>query len=78
MREARYAELEAQAEIDGYANAIVIDTTPTTPEEPKQLQSPQADPETGEVIEQPSTQPTQNAGIEEPARQQTIFEGPNF
>lgn len=76
MREARYAELEAQAEIADYANAIVIDTTP--PEEPKQLQGPQVEPETGEVIEQPTTQPAQNAGIEEPARQQTILEGPDF
>lgn len=53
MREARYAEMEAQAEIDGNANTIIIDTTP---EEPKQL-PPQAnvDKETGEVIEPRAT-----------------------
>lgn len=83
MREARYAELEAQAEIDGYANTIVIDTTPTTPEEPKQLQSPQVEPETGEIIEpqqQPSAQPVQPAKSThtEANSQQTLFEGPNF
>ena len=82
MREARYAELEAQAEIDGYANTIVIDTTPTTPEEPKQLQGPQVEPETGEIIEQqqPSAQPAQPAksAHAEVNTQQTLFEGPNF
>jgi len=82
MREARYAELEAQAEIDGYANTIVIDTTPTMPEEPKQLQGPQIEPETGEIIEpqQPSAQPVQPAksAHAEVNSQQTLFEGPNF
>jgi recombination protein RecT len=82
MREARYAELEAQAEIDGYANTIIIDTTPTTPEEPKQLQGPQVEPETGEIIEQqqPSTQPVQptKSAHAEVNTQQTLFEGPNF
>ena len=82
MREARYAELEAQAEIDGYANTIIIDTTPTTPEEPKQLQGPQVEPETGEIIEQqqPSAQPAQPAksAHTEVNTQQTLFEGPNF
>lgn len=79
MREARYAELEAQAEIDGYANAIVIDTTPTAPEEPKQLHGPQVEPETGEIIEQqqPSAQPAKSAHAEVNT-QQTLFEGPNF
>lgn len=70
MREARYAELEAQAEIDGYANTIVIDTTPPTPEEPKQLQGPQVEPETIEQ-QQPSAQPTQLA-------KSAHAEGPNF
>ena len=49
-REARYAEMEAQSEIDAMANAIVIDTTPE--EQPKQLPDETVDMETGEIIEQ--------------------------
>ena len=75
MREARYAELEAQAEIADHANAIIIDATPT--EEPKQLQGPQVEPETGEIIEQPSAPPARNASAAAQS-QQSIFEGPNF
>lgn len=52
MREARYAELEAQAEIDGNANSIIIDTTP---EEPKQLPQMHVDESTGEIIEPKAT-----------------------
>lgn len=48
MREARYAEIEAQAEIDANANSITIDTTP---EEPKQLPQMHVDESTGEIIE---------------------------
>lgn len=50
-REARYAEMEAQAEIDAMANAIVIDTSQEE-EEPKQLSNTAVDMETGEIIEQ--------------------------
>ncbi|MGI6498050.1 MAG: recombinase RecT [Oscillospiraceae bacterium] len=50
-REARYAEMEAQSEIDAMANAIVIDTSQEE-EEPKQLSNTAVDMETGEIIEQ--------------------------
>ncbi len=52
-REARYAEIQAQAEIDAQANAIPIDTTPTAQLPAAQAEPitiPQADPATGEVI----------------------------
>lgn len=60
MREARFADLEAQAEIDGHANAIIIDTTA---EEPKahQQQTLNVDPETGEVLDQPKAPPATGA-----------------
>ena len=49
MREARYAEIEAQAEIAASANATLIDTTPEKPA----LSAPpeKVDTETGEVID---------------------------
>ena len=50
MREARYAEMEAQAEIDANANAIIIDTTPQTPQPQRELPPPNVDAETGEII----------------------------
>lgn len=70
MREARYAEMEAQAEIDDHANTIIIDTTP---EEPRQLAVPQADPDTGEIIEPAAT--THKAAA---APAQDTMAGPNF
>lgn len=53
VREARYAEVQAQAEIDAEANTIPIDTTTPTqlPASPAAIETPQADPTTGEVIE---------------------------
>jgi len=50
MREARYAEIEAQAEINASANATLIDTTP--PEKPA-LSAPTetVNTETGEIID---------------------------
>jgi recombination protein RecT len=47
LREARYAEIEAQSEIDANANTILIDTTPTAalPEQAK------VDQTTGEVLD---------------------------
>lgn len=61
VREARYAEIQAQAEIDAEANAIPIDTTTPAaqlPAHPAAAETPlagpaaipQADPATGEVI----------------------------
>jgi len=52
MREARYAEMEAQEEIDSNANAILIDTMPAhqgklSPMQPTQV----IDKDTGEIIE---------------------------
>lgn len=71
MKEARYAEVEAQAEIDGHANTIIIDTTP---DEPKQLQGhPGVDYETGEIIEMEQTKTTPDA-----APVQETIKGPNF
>lgn len=53
MRETRYAEAEAQAEIDTHANAIEIDTSPVNnPEDNEAVTlSPIVDEETGEIIE---------------------------
>ncbi len=48
MREARYAEIEAQAEIDQNANVILIDSTPAQPAE---LLLPRVDTSTGEVLD---------------------------
>ena len=74
-REARFAEIQAQAEIDAQANIIPIDTTPTAlpptaaqalgaPPQPATI--PQTNPGTGEIVE-PTRQPTaQAATVEEP------------
>ncbi len=70
-REARYAEMEAQSEIDAMANAIVIDTTPE--EEPKQLPDQTVDMETGEIIEPEQTEIQADAA---PAKDTTS--GPDF
>ncbi len=47
MREARFAEMEAQAEIDANANVIIIDTTP---QPQRELPPPNVDGGTGEII----------------------------
>jgi len=70
MREAKYAEMEAESEIDSFANATIIDTTP---DEPKQLQRPGVDFETGEVIEPEQTKIKADA-----APVQETMAGPNF
>jgi len=70
MREARYAEIEAQAEIDNNANSITIDTAPNF--EQKMLDS-RVDMETGEIIE-PEGQ--KNMAAAAPAKE-TIL-GPDF
>jgi len=60
VREARYAEIQAQAEVDAQANTITIDTAPTQapPTTPAALEAPaefitipQADPATREAVE---------------------------
>lgn len=69
MREAHYAEIEAQAEIAANANATFIDTTPTTalPESPTPAAT--VDRDTGEVI---------NAGSAAPATLPNPTDGPDF
>lgn len=79
MREARFAETEAQAEIDANANGVVIDTTPAFPSEPAALtegggaHAIQTDPRTGEVKE-----PVPAAGAPQTEGQQTTLGGPDF
>lgn len=81
VREARYAEIQAQAEIDAQANAIPIDTTPTAqlpatqptieaPQQPERQTTaiPRADPATGEIIGE-NRQPTAPA---------SLFDNPDF
>jgi recombination protein RecT len=70
MREARYAEMEAQAEIDDHANAIIIDTTPEPDSLAQQLPGETVDMETGEI-----TEPEIQADAA-PAQEATA--GPNF
>lgn len=48
LREARYAEIEAQSEIDANANSILIDVMPTTAALPEQVKVDQT---TGEVLD---------------------------
>ena len=78
MREARFAEMEAQAEIDANANGVVIDTTPAFPSEPAALtegggaHAIQTDPRTGEVKE-----PVPAAGAPQTEGQQTTLGGPD-
>lgn len=79
MREAKIAEIEAQAEIDANANGDVIDVDGLPPAAPAALPSadsggvtlPACDPATGEVLGPATT------GNPVPAGQQTIS-GPNF
>ena len=73
-REARYAEIMAQAEIDAQANVIPIDTTsaaPQLPEAPTTAPQPlKVDQATGEVVTQQAARPAAQAGqmsIEEPS-----------
>ena len=82
MREARIAELEAQAEIDANANGEIIDTTPTLAAgavgalpEGGQSVTMHVDPNTGEVRE---PEPANPAGAATAEGQQTTFGGPAF
>lgn len=60
MREARYAEIEAQTEISANANAILIDTAPTPAELPETTADrPAVDLNTGEVVNTETTAPTE-------------------
>lgn len=81
MREAKIAEMEAQAEIDANANAIIIDTAQPVQPQPASLPEPQERPtlnfdrETGEVKEPiPATREPAAAATAE----QTKLEGPTF
>lgn len=82
IREARYAEIQAQAEIDAQANAVLIDTTPQAqlpppdaapapqpiPQaQPQPQPAPQVNPETGEVIDR-----------RQPAAQASLYDNPDF
>ena len=69
MKEARYAEIEAQSEIDSFANTTIIDTTQ---DEPKHLQSPAVDHEAGEA-----TKPQQTKMADAVPVQETMA-GPSF
>lgn len=82
MREAKIAEMEAQAEIDALANTIIIDTTQEAPQpRPVALPLPDAqeystlsfDKETGEVKE-----PVTGAPAGAATAAQTTFGGPSF
>ena len=81
MREAKIAEMEAQAEIDANANGIIIDTTGAEPARSEELPEhregitiPKADPLTGEVIEGAHADHAAQAG----ADGQTTLGGPTF
>jgi recombination protein RecT len=67
MREARYAEMEAQSEIDTNANRVVIDITP---EPSMQIPAQNVDRETGEIIDMPVS------NVSKPA--QEVMPGLNF
>ena len=69
MKEARYAEIEAQSEIDSFANTTIIDTTQ---DEPKHLQSPAVDHEAGEVAKPQQTKIADAVPVQE------TMAGPNF
>lgn len=83
MREAKIADMEAQSEIDQYANATVIDTTPQLPRqtttalpEPKGQTMPASfdvDTETGEIKE-----PARASVAETATAEQTTLGGPTF
>lgn len=81
VREARYAEIQAQAEIDAQANAISIDTTPAAQlpaaqptiealQQPERQPAavPQTDPTTGEII----------GGSRQPTAPASLFDNPDF
>jgi len=80
MREARYAEIEAQSEIDTNANTILIDTP-----QPAQLPEGTIDMSTGEVIDftgEPEPAPTQTKSRQATANtakaEQTVLNQPTF
>ena len=87
-REARYAEIAAQAEIDAQANATLIDTTPTAPQQlpvaptaqlpaPQQAAAFQVDQRTGEVVGVPAAPAAPPMRPTAPAGQMSM-EGPDF
>lgn len=94
LREAQVAEMQAQEDIDAYANGDIIDTTPAElpPSAPAALPSaPQSipvNPDTGEIIGRaaatpaPSAAPIPTAPPEPPMEgfdgQQTMIGGPEF
>ena len=84
-REARFAEIQAQAEIDAQANIIPIDTTPTAPAAlgaPQQTATlPETNPATGEVMGGSGQPVTASEGAikgsGQPTAQGSLF-GPDF
>lgn len=85
-REARFAEIQAQAEIDAQANIIPIDTTPTAPAAlgapPQPVTIPETNPGTGEVIGGSGRPVTASEGAVggsgQPMAQGSLYDGPNF
>ena len=83
IREARYAEIAAQAEIDASANAVLIDTTPQAQlPAPDAAPAPQAIPQPVQQA-QPVTAPQVNPETGEvigrqPAAQASLYDNPDF
>ncbi len=85
-REARFAEIQAQAEIDAQANIIPIDTTPTAPAAlgapPQPITIPETNPGTEEVIGGSGRPVTASEGAVggsgQPMAQGSLYDGPNF
>lgn len=84
-REARFAEIQAQAEIDAQANIIPIDTTPTAPAAlgapPQPITIPETNPGTEEVIGgsgRPITASEGAVGGSGQPMAQVAEDGPNF
>lgn len=75
MREARYAEIQVQAEIDAEANTILIDTA-----KPAQLPAPAAEPYTIHQAPQLETIPvmTSENVDRQPTAQASLFDNPDF
>nr|WP_325297115.1 recombinase RecT [uncultured Dysosmobacter sp.] len=88
MQEARIADLQAQAEIDAYANGDVIDTTPELPPAAPESLPPAPEPPagykvdqtTGELVPDAQPAPEPTAPTEPPASGdgQTTLGGPEF
>lgn len=94
LREAQVAEMQAQEEIDTFANGTVIDTTPQLPPSgasasPTATEGYQVNLDTGEVIEPAAASSGPSAGLKSSAAQaaptqeddngqQTMIGGPDF